>query len=45
MVDISVPYRAVLLGVGFSVGVGVVFGLLPALKAAIPQPINALLYE
>jgi putative ABC transport system permease protein len=45
MVDISVPYWAVLLGVGFSVGVGVVFGLLPAFKAAILQPIDALRYE
>src|SRR3712207_5343856 len=45
MVDVSVPYWAVLLGVGFSVGVGVVFGLLPAFKAAILQPIDALRYE
>jgi putative ABC transport system permease protein len=45
MVDISVPYWAVLLGVGFSVVVGVVFGLLPAFKAAILQPIDALRYE
>jgi putative ABC transport system permease protein len=45
MVDIAVPYWAVLLGVGFSVGVGVVFGLLPAFKAAILQPIDALRYE
>jgi putative ABC transport system permease protein len=45
MVDISVPYWAVLLGVGFSLGVGVVFGLLPAFKAAILQPIDALRYE
>jgi putative ABC transport system permease protein len=45
MVDISVPFWAVLLGVGFSVGVGVIFGLLPAFKAAILQPIDALRYE
>ena len=41
----EVPYWAVLLGVGLSVGVGVVFGLLPAFKAAILQPIDALRYE
>jgi putative ABC transport system permease protein len=45
MVDIKVPFWAVLLGVGFSVGVGVIFGLLPAFKAAILQPIDALRYE
>jgi putative ABC transport system permease protein len=45
MVDVTVPFWAVLLGVGFSVGVGVVFGLLPAFKAAILQPIDALRYE
>jgi putative ABC transport system permease protein len=45
MVDIKVPFWAVLLGVGFSLGVGVIFGLLPAFKAAILQPIDALRYE
>jgi putative ABC transport system permease protein len=45
MVDMAVPFWAVLLGVGFSVGVGVIFGLLPAFKAAILQPIDALRYE
>jgi putative ABC transport system permease protein len=45
MVDVTVPFWSVLLGVGFSVGVGVIFGLLPAFKAAILQPIDALRYE
>jgi putative ABC transport system permease protein len=45
MVNVAVPFWAVLLGVGFSAGVGVVFGLLPALKAAILQPIDALRHE
>lgn len=45
MVGVTVPFWAVLLGVGFSAGVGVVFGLLPALKAAILQPIDALRHE
>ncbi len=45
MVDVKVPAWGVWLGVGFSAGVGVIFGLLPALKAAILQPIDALRHE
>jgi putative ABC transport system permease protein len=42
MVDIVVPAWAVLLGFGISAGTGVVFGLLPAIKAALLNPIDAL---
>ncbi len=45
MVDVVVPFWAVLLGFGISAGTGVVFGIIPALKAALLNPIDALRHE
>jgi putative ABC transport system permease protein len=45
MVDIVVPWWAVALGFGISAGTGVAFGLLPAVKAALLNPIDALRHE
>jgi putative ABC transport system permease protein len=45
MVDIVVPWWAVVLGFGISAGTGVLFGLLPAMKAALLNPIDALRHE
>ncbi len=46
MVEITVPVWVVLLAaLGFCATVGVVFGMIPAFKAAIVQPIDALRYE
>ncbi|HWE35505.1 MAG TPA: ABC transporter permease [Isosphaeraceae bacterium] len=45
MVDIVVPWWAVALGFGISAGTGVAFGLLPAIKAALLNPIDALRHE
>jgi len=45
MVKIAVPVWAVMLALGFCVGVGVLFGIIPAFKAAILHPIDALRHE
>ncbi len=45
MVKVVVPYWAVLIALTFSAGVGVLFGLIPAFKAAIIHPIEALRHE
>ncbi len=45
MVEVQVSSWSVVLGIGFSAGTGVVFGLVPAFKAAILHPIDALRHE
>jgi len=45
MVPISVPWWSVALALAFSAAAGVVFGIIPACKAAILHPIDALRHE
>lgn len=45
MVEVAVPLWSVVLALGFSAGVGIFFGIIPAFKAAIVHPIDALRHE
>lgn len=45
MVDVSVPWWSVTLALGFSAVTGVLFGIIPAFKAALLHPIDALRHE
>ena len=45
MVEVEVPLWSVALALGFSAGVGIFFGIIPAFKAAIIHPIDALRHE
>ena len=45
MVPVPVPWWAVMLAISFSAGVGIIFGIIPAFKAAILHPIDALRHE
>lgn len=45
MVEVNVPLWSVVLALGFSAGVGIFFGIIPAFKAAIVHPIDALRHE
>ena len=43
--ELTIPIRALVLAVGFSVGVGLLFGLYPARRASQMDPIEALRHE
>lgn len=43
--SISIPAWAIILSLSFSAGVGIIFGMFPAIKASMLNPINALRHE
>jgi putative ABC transport system permease protein len=45
MVPLGLPLWSIALALGFSAGAGVVFGVIPAFKAAVIHPIDALRHE
>ena len=45
MMDVSVPWWSVVLALGFSATTGLFFGIVPAFKAALLHPIDALRHE
>ena len=42
---ISLPWWSFAIGIGFSAGVGIFFGMVPAIRASRKDPIDALRYE
>ena len=44
-VPVSISTKAIVVSVVFSMAVGIIFGLLPSIKAAKLNPIDALRYE
>jgi putative ABC transport system permease protein len=45
MVDVSVPWWSVAMALGFASATGIIFGIIPAFKAALLHPIDALRSE